>query len=241
VSVGAKVVMITGASSGLGAELALGFAAAGARVSICARRGEPLERVAAQIERAGGECLATPVDVRDADAVQEWARLTRERMGGGPDVLINNASLLGSRVPLLEYPRDTWREVLDVNLTGVFVVTQAVVPLMLEKDEGSVINVSSGAARSPRERWGAYAVSKAAMEAFSFNLAEELKATGVRVNVVDPGPMRTDMRAAAYPDEDPETLAAPSANFPVFEWLASEHSSAVSGHRIHAGEWLRQR
>ncbi|HET7275539.1 MAG TPA: SDR family NAD(P)-dependent oxidoreductase [Longimicrobiaceae bacterium] len=231
-----RTVMITGASRGLGEALARQFARAGARVSICARNGDRLEEIADSVRRDGGVCLTAALDVTDETAVGEWAQST-ERTLGCPDVLINNASLLGPRVPLSTYPLDRWREVIDVNLTGALIVSAAVIPLMRSARGGSIINVSSGAAHGEREEWGAYAVSKAALERLSFNLATELDGSGVRVNVVDPGAMRTEMRAAAYPKEDPLTLKTPLETTGVFLWLAGDAAIAITGRRFSADEF----
>jgi NAD(P)-dependent dehydrogenase (short-subunit alcohol dehydrogenase family) len=230
-----QAVLITGASRGLGAALALAFGRAGARVGIGARDADALGRVAAQLQEAGARCHAAPLDVRDERSVQQWVRSAAAELGA-PRTLINNASVLGPRVPLAEHEPAAWRETLEVNLTGAFLVTRAVLPHMLGGG-GSIINVPSGAAVPPRVAWGAYAVSKQALEGFSLNLAEEVKGTGVRVNIVDPGAMRTDMRAAAYPAEDPATLKTPEQTTGVFLWLASDDSRGVSGRRFRADEW----
>jgi NAD(P)-dependent dehydrogenase (short-subunit alcohol dehydrogenase family) len=231
--------MITGGSEGLGLALALGFAEEGASVSICARSRDPLETARRSVAALGRPCVAEALDVTDQAAVTRWQRRTAEEIGH-PDVLINNASLLGLRVPLREYPLDSWRRTIDVNLTGTLIAMQAVLPGMAANGGGSIINVSSGAAVPPRIRWGAYAVSKAALEGLSINLAAELQETGVRVNLVDPGAMRTAMRADAYPDEDPRLLKEPSALLPLFLWLAGPRSQGVSGQRIVADEWRAQ-
>jgi NAD(P)-dependent dehydrogenase (short-subunit alcohol dehydrogenase family) len=229
-------VLITGASRGLGAALALAFAERGARVSICARREESLRGTAEAVRAWGAECLARGVDVADEAAVDAWVAATA-RVLGDPATLVNNASLLGPRVPLREYPTNAWREVLATNLTGAFLCTRAVLPHLLRRGSGSIVNVSSGAALPPREEWGAYAVSKQALEGLSLNLAAELRGTGVRVNVVDPGSMRTGMRAAAYPEEDPATVKDPARTAGLFLWLASDASAAVSGERFRADAW----
>lgn len=231
-----RTVMITGASRGLGAALALAFAERGARVSLCARDVAALNETAGRIRELGAECVAAQVDVTDAAAVTEWTERTEAQLGP-PDVLINNASVLGPRVGLAEFPLEQWRQVLEVNLTGAFVVTGAVLPGMLTAGRGSVISVTSGAAVLPRVDWGAYSVSKHALEGWSTNLARELEGTGVRVNLVDPGAMRTGMRAAAYPEEDPGTLKTPEQTTGVFLWLASDTSRGVTGRRFSADRW----
>jgi NAD(P)-dependent dehydrogenase (short-subunit alcohol dehydrogenase family) len=130
-----------------------------------------------------------------------------------------------------------WREVLEVNLTGTLVPTLAVLPGMRAAGRGSIINLSSGVGNEPRERWGAYAISKWGVEALSKNLALEEEDVGIRVNIVDPGRLRTGMRRAAYPGEDPSGPAPPEDAVPVFLWLASERSTGITGQRFRALEW----
>ncbi len=231
-------ILITGASRGLGRALALAYLERGANVAICARSRSELERIEAAATNTG-ECLASEVDVTDRDQVEHWVEAATSRWGA-PTALINNASLLGPRVPLREFPLAEWRQVLEVNLTGTFLATNAVLPAMLPAGEGSIINVSSGAAIPPRRDWGAYAISKNAVDALTRNLAAELEGSGVRINSVDPGAMRTSMRAAAYPDEDPTTLKEPAAIFPLFEWLTGTESKGISGERFQADEWLAE-
>lgn len=232
----AGAVLITGASRGLGAALARAFGAAGGRVAVCARDAAALRPVAEAVRRAGGECLARAVDVADEAAVSAWVEEAARELGR-PRVLINNASVLGPRVPLVEHPVDQWRATLDVNLTGAFVTARACLPAMLSAGDGVIVNVSSGAALPPRRHWGAYAVAKAALEALTANLAAELEGTGVRVNAVDPGAMRTGMRAAAYPDEDPGDVKPPEAIAELFLWLASDRARGVTGQRFQADRW----
>lgn len=230
------MVLITGASRGLGAAVAEELSRLGHPVALCARGGDELDRVAGRIREAGGRCLARAVDVTDAPAVGRWIDDAASELGP-PRVLINNASVLGPRSPLGDYPLDEWRGAIDVNLNGVFIASRLTVPRMLEEGRGSIVNVSSGAAIPPRERWGAYAVSKAAVEVLTLNLAKELEGTGVRVNSVDPGAMRTPMRAAAYPEEDPLRLKTPEETTGVFAWLAGDASQGVTGRRLSAERW----
>ncbi len=230
-----KVAMITGGASGLGAGLARRFAEEGAAVSICGRRVAALDRVCYEIGQAGGRCLSVEADITRPDDVRKWIELTVAEFGA-IDVLVNNASILGERVSAEDYPLDTWREVLEVNLTGAFLCAQAVAP-HLRETQGSLINVSSGVGDHGRPYWGAYCVSKNGLEALSELMAGELEQTGVRVNTVDPGSMRTSMRAAAYPDEDPETLPHPYEITDVFVYLASDRSAGVTGNRFRAKEF----
>jgi NAD(P)-dependent dehydrogenase (short-subunit alcohol dehydrogenase family) len=231
-----KVTLVTGASLGLGRALALAFAEEGARVVINARREASIRRVAGEVEEVGAEVLAVAADVsRGADV----ERLVRETVGrfGRIDVLVNNAGLLGPRVSIEEYPEDEWRRVIDANLTGPFLVSKRAIPHVPEG--GSIINVVSGVSIEGRPGWGAYSVSKFGVEGLTQILAAELAERGVRVNAVDPGGMRTDMRAAAYPEEDPQTRITPEENTAVFLYLASEESKGVTGERLKAQEFGR--
>jgi NAD(P)-dependent dehydrogenase (short-subunit alcohol dehydrogenase family) len=231
-----KVTLITGASQGLGRALALEFAREGARVAINARSEESIGPVAAEVEDTGAEVLALAADVSKASDVQ---RMISETIGrfGRIDVLVNNAGLLGPRVGIEEYPEDEWRGVIDANLTGPFLVTKAAIPHLPEG--GSVINVVSGVSVEGRAEWGAYSVSKFGIEGLTQILAAELAGRKIRANAVDPGGMRTQMRAAAYPDEDPATRITPEENTAVFLYLASDESREVTGQRFKAQEFGR--
>ena len=231
-----KVTLITGASQGLGRALALAFAGEGARVVVNARSEESIRPVAEEVEDLGAEVLAVAADVSEESEVE---RLVGETVGrfGRIDVLVNNAGLLGPRVVIEEYPEDEWRRVIDANLTGPFLVSRAAIPHL--SAGGSIINVVSGVSVEGRAEWGAYSVSKFGVEGLTQILAAELKQSGVRVNAVDPGGMRTDMRAAAYPEEDPQTRIPPEENTAVFLYLASDESKDVTGGRFKAQEFKR--
>lgn len=231
-----QVVLITGASRGLGRALADAFAAAGARLVLCARGEDALGRAASELERSGAEVVWAAADVSDEGAMARLVERAAERFGP-VTTLINNASMLGSRVPLREHDVAEWRRVLETNLTGTLVPTLAVLPGLRAAGGGSIINVSSGVGNAPRAEWGAYAVSKWGVEALSRNLALEEADAGVRVNIVDPGRLRTDMRRAAYPEEDPSAPAQPAAAVGVFLWLASPASAGVTGERFRALSW----
>ncbi len=232
-----KVVVITGASRGLGRALALAYAQEGASLVISSRDAGSLDPVAEEVKDAGEiEVLAVPADISRSTHVETLVSAAVEQFGR-IDVLINNAGLLGPRVPIEEYPEDEWREVLEANLTGPFLLTKVTLPHMPEG--GSIINVTSGVSIEGRARWGAYSVSKFGVESLTQILAAELGERGIRVNSVDPGSMRTEMRAAAYPDEDPDTLITPEENTGVFLYLASDESRDVTGERFRAQEFQR--
>lgn len=231
-----EVALITGASRGLGRALARAFGGAGARLVLCAR-GEADLRVAAEELAAGGAAVEwAAADVADEAAMSTLVARAAERFAP-VSVLVNNASMLGPRVPLRDHSIAEWRQVLDVNLTGALIPILAVLPGMRKVGRGSIINVSSGVANVARARWGAYAVSKWGVEALSRNLAVEEAAAGVRVNIVDPGRLRTEMRRAAYPEEDPKRPEPPEAAVGVFLWLASDASSGTTGERFEALDW----
>ena len=231
-----KVALVTGASQGLGRALALAFAREGARVAINSRSEEGVRPVAGEAEYAGAEVLALAADVSRSADVERLVGATVERFGR-IDVLVNNAGVLGPRVPIEEYPEDEWRRVMDANLNGLFLVTKAAIPHMPEG--GSIINVVSGVSVEGRAEWGAYSVSKFGVEGLTQILASELEERGIRANAVDPGGMRTEMRAAAYPEDDPMTRITPEENTGVFLYLASDESREVTGQRFKAQEFRR--
>ena len=231
---GGKVALITGASQGLGRALALAYAKEGARVVINARSEESIRPVAGEVEAVGAEVLARAADVSKSSDVQRLVEGAVERFDR-IDVLVNNAGVLGPRVAIAEYPEDEWRRVIYANLTGPFLVSKAVLPRMPEG--GSIVNVVSGVSVEGRHEWGAYSVSKFGVEGLTQILASELQERGIRVNAVDPGGMRTEMRAAAYPEEDPMTRITPEENTGVFLYLASEASKGVTGERFKAQEY----
>ena len=233
-----KVALVTGASQGLGRALALAYAKEGASLVVNSRSEEGIRPVAEEAEGLGAEVLAVAADVsRGEDA----RRLVDEAVGrfGGVDVLVNNAGLLGPRVAIEEYPEEEWRRVIDANLTGPYLVTKAAIPHL--REGASIINVVSGVSVEGRAGWGAYSVSKFGVEGLSQILAAELEDRGIRSNAVDPGGMRTKMRAAAYPGEDPQTRITPEENTAVFLYLASDESKGVTGERFKAQEFGRTR
>jgi NAD(P)-dependent dehydrogenase (short-subunit alcohol dehydrogenase family) len=229
-----KVALVTGASQGLGRALALAYAKEGANLVISSRSADSLETVAEEASGSGVEVLTVPANLSRSEDVQKLVDAAVERFGK-IDVLVNNAGLLGPRVTIEEYPEDKWRSVLDANLTGPFLVSKAAIPHM--REGASVINVTSGVSIEGRPEWGAYSVSKFGLEGLTQILAAELKAHGIRANSVDPGGMRTTMRAAAYPDEDPTTRITPEENTAVFLYLASDESREVTGERFKAQEF----
>jgi NAD(P)-dependent dehydrogenase (short-subunit alcohol dehydrogenase family) len=232
-----KVVLITGASRGLGRALALGCAAEGAGIVINSRESSAhdLDAVRRKAETAGARVLAVRADVADRADVERLAATALARFGR-VDVLVNNASALGpTPMPYLsDYPPDAWEDVLRANVTGPFLLTRALVGQMIARGGGAIINVSSDAGVTGYPTWGAYGVSKAALDQLTRTWAAELEGTGVRVNSVDPGSMDTTMHRAAEPDEDPSQWARPEDVVEPFIWLASDAATGINGRRFEA-------
>ena len=232
-----KVALITGGSRGIGRAIAAAYADQGAQVFICGRNNNDVRRTIDELRLGGAAIEGASGDIADPGDVRRIVHETVARFGT-IDVLVNNASLLGPRVTIAEYDFAAWREVLATNLDGLFLVTHEVLPIMLARHCGAIINLTSGVGRVGKAKWGAYAVSKAALEGFTQVLADEVSAEGIRVNSVNPAATRTEMRAQAYPAEDPTTLPTPESIMPVFVYLASDESRAVSGQALNAREWL---
>ncbi len=234
-----KVALVTGGSRGIGKAIAMAYAREGATLFICARGRESLEATVEEIRSAEGEAQG---QVADLSRARDVKRLVRQvvRSYGTIHVLVNNASLLGPRETLARYPLAAWEEVIKVNLTALFMVTKEVLGVMIPREEGTIINVSSGVGRVGKARWGAYSASKFGVEGFTQVLAEEVKERNIRVNAVNPGGTRTEMRAEAYPEEDPMTLPHPDEIMEIFVYLATEVSGDVTGKSFDARDWLKK-
>lgn len=234
-----KVALVTGASRGIGKAIAQVYVQEGAQVFICGRNTSDVENAVAAIGASGGEVAGAPGDISLLPDAQRIVRAALERFGA-IDILVNNASVLGPRVAIVDYPTTDWQQVIGVNLTGMFFMTQEVLKTMLARRQGSIVNVTSGVGRTGKARWGAYAVSKFGVEGLSQVLADELNDSGVRVNVVNPSATRTEMRALAYPEEDPATLPKPQDITEVFVYLACDRSAGISGKSLQARDWIRR-
>jgi NAD(P)-dependent dehydrogenase (short-subunit alcohol dehydrogenase family) len=213
-----RVIAITGASDGIGRAVALACAGAGANVILIGRNPRKLEAVHGEIEAAGNpEPIIALLDLEKslAPSYDQIASAVLERYGR-LDGLVHNAGILGAISPIEHYDVPTWVRVMHVNVTAAFALTHVLVPALKRSNDASVIFTSSGVGRHGRAYWGAYAVSKFAIEGLSQVFAHEMEgSTNVRVNTLNPGPARTQMRRTAYPAEDasthplPETLTGP--------------------------------
>jgi NAD(P)-dependent dehydrogenase (short-subunit alcohol dehydrogenase family) len=235
-----KNILITGASHGLGRAMALRFAREGATgLSLIARHADKLNAVRDEVLKTASkvEVVLIEADVSKPRDLERIIATTLAQFKGKLDVLVNNASTIGpSPMPyLLDYPVEDFREVLDTNLIGPFLLIKNALPAMIEHG-GSIINVTSDAGQVGYPRWGAYGISKFGLEGMSQTWASELQESGVRVNWVDPGSMDTAMHRAAEPEEDPSQWADPADVTDVFVFLASDESKDVTGKRFQAQE-----
>ncbi|HEX4335711.1 MAG TPA: SDR family oxidoreductase [Polyangiaceae bacterium] len=233
-----KTVLVTGASRGLGAALAQALGRKGARVVLVARGEQELEAVADGIRREGGTAVAIPGDLGDKTDIHRVAGIAAAT-SGPVDVVFHNASTLGKTPlrPLLDTDCEDLERVLAVNLVGPFRLTKVLAGSMALCGAGLVVHVTSDASVNAYPTWGAYSVSKAALDHLGRVLGAELAELGVKVLSVDPGEMRTQMHADAIPDADPATLADPDD---VARRLVSivEHSATlVTGARLEASTW----
>jgi NAD(P)-dependent dehydrogenase (short-subunit alcohol dehydrogenase family) len=215
-----RVAVVTGASRGIGRAAALALAGAGAHVVALARTQGALEELDDAIQAQGGTATLVPVDLKDFDALDRLGAALYERWGK-LDILFGNAGLLGGLSLLGHYDPKIWDDVMAVNVTANWRLIRSLDPLLRASDAGRAIFVSSGAAQNCTAYWGPYSVSKAALEALARTYAAETVNTPVRVMLVNPGPLRTRMRAAAMPGEDPETLRTPEDLAPHILRLAS--------------------
>jgi len=230
--------LVTGASQGLGAALAEGLAAEGARVVLVARGAEALERIAERIRRGGGEAHAIAADVGDKRTAHAVAAAAAAAVGP-IDLVVHNASTLGHvpRRPLLDTDCEALERALEVNVVGPLRLTKLLAPSMVLRGRGLVLAVTSDASVQAYAGWGAYAASKAALDQLGRVLAIELEDTGVRVVLVDPGEMDTRMHAEAMPDADPRSLLDPRAVAERFVRLIQDVEALPSGARVEAARF----
>ncbi len=228
-----KAALVTGGSQGLGRALGGALAAAGARVVLVARTAGPLHEAVAAIRAGGGDVHGIVADVADIDRTAAIAGQAAA-MVGPIDLLINNASTLGP-VPLrllLDTDCEDLSRALEVNLVGPFRLTKAVAGSMVLRGAGVIVNISSDAAVAVYPQWGAYGVSKAALDHLGRIWAAELEGTGVRILGIDPGEMDTRMHADAMPEADRSRLAAPAAVAARIVQLLGDERRVVSGRRV---------
>ena len=234
-----KRIVISGGSKGLGKALAQRFAREGAKLAICARHDEALNAVVKELREIDAVVISRPCDIANSEEVKEFAATVIDEFDS-VDVLINNASAILPLKHIADYAEREWEEVMRTNINGLFNFTHAFLPPMMEKKSGAIINVSSSVGRATRARWGAYAVSKYALEGFTQLLADELRPFNITVNSVNPGAMATEMRRVVHPEEDQKLLRKPEFVTDLFVYLASNDGEGISGQQFDASTYVPQ-
>lgn len=232
-----RVILVTGAGAGIGRAAALACAARGATTILLGRELAKLEAVYDEIVAAGQPTPAiltldlSQAGLHECQQVAEVIETTFGRLDG----VLHNAAVLGEITPLEMYDPDTWDFVMKINLRAPFVLTQALLPLLKQAPDASVIMTTSSVGRRARAFWGAYAISKCGIEGLVQMLSDEVaNISGIRVNAINPGATRTSMRASAYPGEDPMTLLAPEDIMPLYLYLLGPDSVGITGQSFDA-------
>lgn len=227
-----RVVLVTGASNGIGKALAVRAAELGAQVILHGRNPAKLEAVHDEIIRGDSQCRPSiaVMDLAKAGS-EEYVSLAEsiEREFGRLDGLVHNAAILGQRLSIEQYDASEWQRVLHVNLTAPFALTQVLLPLLRSSQDPSIVLTSSGVGREGRPYWGAYSVSKFGIEALTQILAAENKHVPIRVNCVNPGPTRTELRLQAYPAEEKSASKPPAEVLAPYLFLLGPDSRNVTG------------
>lgn len=213
-----RVALVTGASRGIGHAVALDLAAKGAHVIATARTQGALEELDDAIREAGGQATLVPLDLQQPDGIEKLAGIVKDRWQK-LDILVANAGVLGELTPASHVSAKTWNTVFGVNVIAPARLIRAFEPLLMASDAGRAVFVTSGAAKNRKPYWAPYASSKAALDALVESWAKEHMSSALRINLFNPGPTRTAMRAKAFPGEDPETLPAPAQVAPAISAL----------------------
>ncbi|MCG8311805.1 MAG: YciK family oxidoreductase [Pseudomonadales bacterium] len=232
-----KVILVTGAGDGIGKTAALTYASLGATVILLGRTLEKLETVYDQIEADGGAQPAlVPLNLESATPAEYQQVADQiEDAFGRLDGLLLNAAILGDITPLEFYSQDQFNKVMNVNVNAQFALIKTLLPLIKNATSGSIILTTSSVGRKGRANWGAYAISKFAVEGLAQTLADELQSTSeIRVNCINPGATRTAMRASAYPAEDPANLCPPEQIMGLYTFLMGEDSKDINGQSLDA-------
>jgi len=235
-----RTILVTGAGDGIGRCAARTFAAHRANVVLLGRNQQKLEAVFDTIrDETETDPVIVPCDLETTTA-QAYAELNEQILEhyGRLDGLLHNASMLGPRVPIEFYDEPNWRRVMRVNVDAMFLMTQALLPALRRSTDASLVLTSSSVGRAGRAYWGAYAVSKFAVEGFAQVLADELADEGrVRVTTLNPGATRTTMRTTAYPGEDPMTVATPESRMDLYLYLLGPDARGRPEIQWDAKDW----
>ena len=233
-----RVILVTGAGDGIGRAASIAFARHGATVVLLSKTLPHLESVYDEIEEAGCPTPAIyPMHLEGATP-HEFGELAQklEETFGRLDGVLHNAASNPYLSRIKDYEPEDWMKVMQVNLNAPFMLTQAVLPLLLASPDASLIFTSDAVGRRAKAYWGAYAVSKFGLEGLMQVLAEELEESSIRVNSLDPGPTRTRMRKVIFPGEDPETVKPPEKLMPLYLWLMGPDSKGTHGQALNYEE-----
>jgi len=231
-----RVILVTGASDGIGRTIAKEYAKAGATVILHGRDTTKLETIYDEIVAAGyPQPAIIPLNLINATPEQfkSLAETIHTELGR-LDGILHNAGMISELAPIEFTSEETWHQIMQVNINAVFLLTKACMPLLREAPQASVIMTSSGVGRQGRAFWGPYAVSKFAVEGMVQVMADELDGSNIRVNAINPGATRTKMRAKAYPAEDKYSLKTPEQIAPLYLYLMGDDSLKVNGESIDA-------
>lgn len=235
-----KTLLITGAGDGIGKTCAKSFAQHGATVILLSRTQKKLERLYDEIEAEHpGRVIIHPIDFRSATA-NDYLMLASSlnEQFDQLDGLIHNAALLGARTPIEFYPESDWDDLMQVNVKAAFLLTKALLPALNQSADARILFTSSSVGRTGRAYWGAYGISKFAVEGLMQTLAEEVEnTTSIRVNSLNPGGTRTAMRRDAYPAEDPTTQPTAESLMPVYLYLMSPEAQSIHGQALNVREF----
>lgn len=234
-----RIALVTGASRGIGRAVALELAKAGAHVVISARSAGALEDLDDEIRALGGNATILQLDLRKGDRIDAIGPTIYPRWGR-LDILIANAGTLGPLSPLPHVTADAWDLVMKTNLDANWRLIRTLDPLLRLSEAGRAVFVTSGAATGEHAYWGPYAVSKAATDALARTWAAEAANSNLRVNLINPGPIATHMRAKAFPGENPDTLPKPADIAPLFLEVVAK-SQTANGETFQARQWLAER
>lgn len=229
-----KVILVTGANRGFGRAITLDLAKAGASVIMLGRDLGSLETTYDKVLDLGyQEPILYPLDLEGATP-EHYQQLQKDILGnfGQLDGLIHNASIIGTMMPIEQYDIKLWYSTMQINVNAPFMLTQALIPALNKSSDARVLFLSSSVGRMAKAYWGAYSVSKFAIEGMSKTLSEELEKTNIRVNSLDPGRMRTKMRQIAYPAENADNNPLPEIKSPAIVYLMSEKAKKLNGERL---------
>ena len=223
-----KVALITGAGRGIGKAVAAAYARAGANLALCARTASELDQTVSELRSLKVQVEGWVCDVSLEEPVKEFVGAAQKKFGH-IDILVNNAGVMTRPVPMTELDVKKWDYTMAVNLRGPFLITQAVLPIMIKQKSGSIINVSSSIGRGAYANFLAYATSKWGLEGFTQTLAAEARSSSIRVNSVEPGYVATKL--TGYNGSKPESVTD------VFVYLASDESKGVTGKMLSSAGW----